>query len=97
MTAHELRDTYAPLGVQAAKTALDELGALVVIHVDYDHVRVPGGHDLLGIGQAAGRANDKDTVIEGQLDQVHDHLTLVEDKRATGLDSRSPIRRIGHD
>jgi predicted nuclease with RNAse H fold len=27
VTAHELRDTYAPLGVQAAKTALDELGA----------------------------------------------------------------------
>ena len=63
----------------------EQIGAVVVIHVDDGHVRPPLGEDRLGLGQVAGGADDEEAVVERQLDEVDDEGALVEDQGAARL------------
>src|SRR5450759_3888913 len=72
------------LRVSVFETA-EQGGAVVVVHVDHGHVRVPLGEDRLGLCQAARSPNDKEAVIQRQLDEVHDQLAIVEHEGATRL------------
>ena len=44
------------------------------------------GQDLLRLGQVPGRADDEDTVLQRQLDEIHDQLAIVEHQCAARLD-----------
>jgi len=56
--------------------------AVVVVHVDDREVRPLLGDDLLGLGQARGRADDEQAVVQRQLDEIDHELAIVEDERA---------------
>ena len=55
--------------VRGAKP-LEQRRAVVVVHVDHGHVRLPRRQDGLRLGKVARRPNDKQTVIKGQFDEV---------------------------
>jgi hypothetical protein len=60
---------------------LEQRGAVLVVHVDHGHVRAPLGQDRLGLRQAACGPNNEQAVVEGQFDEVHDELVVMEHHR----------------
>jgi hypothetical protein len=69
---------------------MQQLGTLVVIHVDDGHVRMPRRKEMLGGCQGWRRANHEETMVQGQLDEVYDRRTLVQNERSSCV-----VRRRG--
>ena len=57
-----------------------------MVHVDHGEVGLPVMEDGLRLGEVAGRPDDEDSVVQCQLDQVHDKLSVVQHERAAGVD-----------
>ena len=59
--------------------------AVIVVHVDDGEVRMPVGQQGVRLGQGAGRPDDEQAMVEGQLDEVHDQRAIVEHEGAVGF------------
>ena len=56
-----------------------------MIHVDDRDVRRPSRERRLGLSEVADRPDHEQAVIEGELDQVGDERSVLQDERAPGV------------
>ena len=63
----------------------EQIGAVIVIHVDHGDVRGPFGEDRIGLGQRGSGTDHEEAVVQRQLDEIDDDLPVVEDQRAARL------------
>src|SRR5689334_3760093 len=62
----------------------EESGTPVMVHIDNADVRTPCAEQVLRRRQVVGGLHDEQAVIEGQLDQVDEQGSIVQNERATG-------------
>lgn len=74
-----------PEGVRRPKDP-EQRRTVVVVHVDDGHVRPPLRQDRFRLGQTVRSTNDKEPVIQRQLDEVDHQLAIVEHERAVCVD-----------
>ena len=69
--------------------ALEQRRAVVMIHVDDGDVRRPSRERRVSLIDVADRPDHEQAVIEGELDQIGDERSVLQDERAPGV-----LRRV---
>ena len=77
--------------------ALEQLRAVVMIHVDDGDVRRPSGESRVGLIEVADRPDHEQPVVERELDQIGDQWSVLQDECAPGVLRRRRVLTVGHD